>query len=249
MRRSRPPPVAARGPAAAAPGGPGAAPGRSCPATLSALPTLQEAAGRELPAGRPGSAQEPCPAAPPAAPRLSGGSASPPPGCQPRSPATAATSRSAAAQSPSTRSRGIAMLRFSSIAPAPPSSPLLPGPRGAPTARAGGGDSGWGSPAKPPGTGLAREAAGTLKLLAPAGASLRRTCCGAAARVSGVGSGPLRSGHRLRAISPCRLGRRGATLRVGRSVRPSLPSRRRLLQEMALSGGHPALCSPSDITS
>lgn len=33
------------------------------------------------------------------------------------------------------------------------------------------------------------------------------------------------------------------------SVRPSLPSRRRLLQEMALSGGHRALCSPSDITS
>lgn len=73
-----------------------------------------------------------------------------------------------------------------------------------------------------------------------------------AGRWSRVGSAPVRSGRRRRVISPCRLGRRGATLRVRRSVspsvRPSVPSRHRLLQEMALSGGHRALCSPSDIT-
>lgn len=227
---------------------PGAAPGRCYPATLSGLRTLAEVAGRELPAGRPGPAAGAVPAAPPAAPGSRGAA---PRRHRAASPAHLPRRRRPGVPQPRVPARGAAGSPCSASAPSlphhhPPAP--LPAPRGAPTARADGGDSGRGSAESPPGTGLAREATGTLKLLAPAGASLGRTCCGATARVAGVGSGPLRSARRRRAISPCRLGRRDATLRVGPSVRPSLPSRR-LLQEMALSGGHRALCSPSDITS
>lgn len=199
---------------------PGAAPGRSCPATLSGLRTLAEVAGRELPAGRPGPAAGAVPAVPPAAPGSRGAA---PRRHRAASPAHLPRQRRPGVPQPRVPAQGAAGSPCSASAPSfphhhPPA--LLPAPRGAPTACAGGGDSGWGSAASPPDTGLGREATGTLKLLAPAGASLGRTCCGATARLGGVGSGPLRSVRRRRAISPCRLGRRDATLRVGPSVRP-----------------------------
>lgn len=134
--------------------GPPAAAGGAAPRSafaLSVLPTPVEAARPGLPAGGPGRrrgrppssrpgggnrAPQPLPPRPegsgdtdPPSPALRRGEQHRPPsrpavGCLPLSPATAATSRSAAAHSPSKRSRGIAMLRFSSIVPAPPSSPL-----------------------------------------------------------------------------------------------------------------------------
>lgn len=212
MRRPRPPPVAARGPA----------PARSCPVPRRAAGTGRAGSGG-CPRG-PGRRQEPSPDAPPAAPGVSGGSAPPPAGSQPRSPATAATSRSAAAQSPSTRSRGIAMLRFSSIAPAPPSSPCsrrrgrLP-PPGQAAATAAGAALRRRPIAGSPGR-LRGRSNFWLRRGEPRENPLRGT-----ARIGGVGSGrvgsaPVRSGRRRRAISPCRLGRRAATLRVRPSVRP-----------------------------
>lgn len=150
----------------------------------------------------------------------------PPASCQPLSPATAATSRSAAAHSPSKRSRGIAMLRFSSIAPAPPSSPSAPGAAGdshrprkqqqlrQPLLGARHGTPPWRLP-------------GTLKLLAaaPAGASRRTVPPGGdeAAR-----SGPVRSpppgSLPLPARSRSAASPHGSTRRsVGRSVPPQPP--------------------------
>lgn len=130
-------------------------------------------------------------------PRPSAGSGHaprPPADRPPLSPATAATSRSAAAHSPSKRSRGIAMLRFSSIAPAPPSSPQLPASRGLP----------------PP----AQAAAATAAKAPPGGCGDSQTSgCGsgrgdgqeAPPGVDGAGQpGRVRCGRCRRAVSPCR---------------------------------------------
>lgn len=129
-RRPRPPPVAARGPAAAEPGGPRRRARPLLPGDPQRAADTRRGGGAGAARGqtRPGGRSRA--RSPSRRTGVSGGSAPPPPGCQPRSPATAATSRSAAAQSPSTRSRGIAMLRFSSIAPASPSSRSAPGAAG-----------------------------------------------------------------------------------------------------------------------
>lgn len=204
-----------------------AAPGRSCPATLSGLPALVEVAERELPAGRPGPAAAAEPRSPSRRTRGLGGQCPAATGLS--APLTCHGSDVPECHSPESQHEEprdrhaplqLHLSRTTILPPAPGAAggshrpcrrrrrrQRLGQPRVAARYRA-----------RPGGYGDA-QTSGSGR-----GESQENLLRGDGAGWWGrVGSGPLRSGRRRRAISPCRLGRRGATLR-GRSVRPSVPA-------------------------
>lgn len=232
---------------------PGAAPGRSCPATLSGLSTLVEVGERELPAGRlgPAAGAVPCSSSRctrglggqcPAATRLSAPltchGSDVPECCSPESQHEEPRDRHAPLQ--------LHLSRTTILSPAPGAAggshrpcrrrrrQRLGQPRVAARYRV-----------RPAGYGHAQTSGSGRG--EPRENLLRGDGAGRWGRVT---SAPLRSpppGDLPLPAWPPR--RHSVGLSVRPSVPPSLPSRRRLLQEMALSGGHRALCSPSDITS